>query len=119
MNVKKHVAQGLDADAANSRYPPKVQLISKYERRTDRRTFGERKAIFEMEKKRLEELELVKPAAKKREGWVKGKKPAGDDGEENGDEEINGQENEESNQDENQEEEEVQAEPTEEEESIW
>ena len=89
MNVKKHVAQGLSTGEANSRYPPKVQLISKYERRTDRRTFQERKALFEVEQKRLEGLELLKPAAKKREGWVKGKKPAGADDEE---EEEGGQE---------------------------
>ncbi|OQV23772.1 putative NADH dehydrogenase [ubiquinone] 1 alpha subcomplex subunit 8 [Hypsibius exemplaris] len=96
MNVKKHVAQGLDAGAANSPYPPKVQLISKYERRTDRRTFQERKAIFEVETKRLEDLaaELQKPAAKTREAWVKPKKSAGDeDGEE--DNEENGEANEE------------------------
>ena len=38
INQKKYVAQGLEADA-NQRYPPKVQIISKHERRTDRRTF--------------------------------------------------------------------------------
>ncbi|OQV15537.1 putative Troponin T [Hypsibius exemplaris] len=68
---KRHLAQGLDPEAANSRFPPKVQLISKYERRTDRRTFGERKSLFEVDLKKSEQKELIKPKGKVRADWVK------------------------------------------------
>lgn len=77
MSHKRHLAQGLDPETANSKYPPKVQLISKYERRTDRRTFGERKNLFEVDLKKSEQKELVKPKVKVREDWVKGKKAGG------------------------------------------
>ncbi|XP_055331180.1 troponin T, skeletal muscle-like [Paramacrobiotus metropolitanus] len=70
---KKHLAQGLDPEAASSRYPPKVQLASKYERRVDRRTFEERKNLFEQNGVDDKPKELVKPLAKKREDWIKPK----------------------------------------------
>lgn len=74
INHKKHVAQGLDSEVANTRYPPKVQLISKYERRTDRRTFTERKTLFEQDKKIEEPKERVEVAAKTRDSWIKAPK---------------------------------------------
>ncbi|GAU88375.1 hypothetical protein RvY_01084 [Ramazzottius varieornatus] len=75
INNKKHVASGAaDPNAAASRYPPKVVLISKYERRTDRRTFGERKSLFEKDGKVEEQKELIKPKAiKAKADWVKNK----------------------------------------------
>uniref|UniRef100_A0A0N5A9U9 Troponin T n=1 Tax=Syphacia muris TaxID=451379 RepID=A0A0N5A9U9_9BILA len=40
--------KGIDpTDALASRYPPKVSLISKYERQIDRRNFAERRAVYE------------------------------------------------------------------------
>ncbi|GAU90051.1 hypothetical protein RvY_02526-1 [Ramazzottius varieornatus] len=70
-NRQKYVAQGLEAEQ-NTRYPPKVQIISKYERRTDRRTFGDRKGLFDGDKKE-EQKELIKPKAVRRQEWIKKK----------------------------------------------
>ncbi|VDD89444.1 unnamed protein product [Enterobius vermicularis] len=43
--------KGIDpADSASSRYPPKVSIISKYDRQSDRRNFAERRAVFENKK---------------------------------------------------------------------
>ncbi|CAD5220273.1 unnamed protein product [Bursaphelenchus xylophilus] len=40
--------KGLDpSDTANSRYPPKVSISSKYDRQIDRRNFKERRAVFD------------------------------------------------------------------------
>ncbi|KHN72298.1 Troponin T [Toxocara canis] len=40
--------KGIDpALAASSRYPPKILLLSKYEKQIDRRDFAERRAVFE------------------------------------------------------------------------
>ncbi|XP_055342483.1 troponin T, skeletal muscle-like [Paramacrobiotus metropolitanus] len=78
INMKKYVVAGGDVEggagaAAAGRHPPKVQLISKYERRTDRRTFGERKSLFEWDASREPAKETQKPQAKKRETWIREK----------------------------------------------
>jgi len=39
--------KGLDPDAAAGRFPPKVAIASKYDRQTDRRSFKERKQIYD------------------------------------------------------------------------
>ncbi|VDM52078.1 unnamed protein product [Angiostrongylus costaricensis] len=40
--------QGIDpADAAASKYPPKVQIVSKYDRQIDRRNFNERRRVYD------------------------------------------------------------------------
>lgn len=74
INQKKYAAAGLEAEAAG-RYPPKVQIISKHERRTDRRTFADRRGLFDSTNRVEEQKELVKPPAKKRDTWIKEKKP--------------------------------------------
>jgi len=73
INQKKYLAQGLEAD--NQRYPPKVQIISKHERRTDRRTFSDKKGLFDGSKTE-EHKELNKPVVKKRDdkAWIKAPK---------------------------------------------
>lgn len=62
----------MDAEAATARYPPKVRLISKHERQVDRRTFGDRRGLFESTRKE-EKKEYFKPIAKKRDTWIKEK----------------------------------------------
>ncbi|KJH40999.1 hypothetical protein DICVIV_13035 [Dictyocaulus viviparus] len=40
--------KGIDpADAASSKYPPKVQIVSKYDRQIDRRNFIERRRVYD------------------------------------------------------------------------
>ncbi|CAI5455664.1 unnamed protein product [Caenorhabditis angaria] len=40
--------KGIDpAEVGNSRYPPKVQIVSKYDRQIDRRNFRERRSVFD------------------------------------------------------------------------
>ena len=73
INTKKYAAAGLEAETG--RYPPKVQIISKHERRTDRRTFSDRRCLYDTSNRTEEQKELNKPAAKKRDTWIKEKKP--------------------------------------------
>jgi len=46
INRNKALKKGLDPEAFSGKYPPKIQVASKYERRTDRRTFGDKKELF-------------------------------------------------------------------------
>ncbi|CAB3401159.1 unnamed protein product [Caenorhabditis bovis] len=40
--------KGIDpAEVGNSKYPPKVQIVSKYDRQIDRRNFRERRSVFD------------------------------------------------------------------------
>jgi len=43
----KAVKKGLDPEAFCGAHPPKIHMFSKYERRTDTRTYGERKKLYE------------------------------------------------------------------------
>ncbi|CAJ0606811.1 unnamed protein product [Cylicocyclus nassatus] len=44
----KALKKGLDpADAGSSKYPPKVQVASKYDRQIDRRNFAERRSMYD------------------------------------------------------------------------
>merc|ERR1712058_12577 len=43
----KAIKKGLDPEAFCGSYPPKIHMFSKYERRTDTRTYGDRKKLYE------------------------------------------------------------------------
>ena len=44
----KAVKKGLDPEAFTGAHPPKIRMFSKYERRTDTRTYGDRKKLYEV-----------------------------------------------------------------------
>ncbi|XP_022703125.1 troponin T-like [Varroa jacobsoni] len=46
INRNKALKKGLDPEALSGKYPPKIQVASKYERRTDRRTYEDKKELF-------------------------------------------------------------------------
>lgn len=43
----KAAKKGLDPGDSNSRHPPKISIVSKYDRQIDRRNFKERRAVYE------------------------------------------------------------------------
>jgi troponin T len=43
----KALKKGLDPEALTGKYPPKIQVASKYERRVDTRSYGDKKHLFE------------------------------------------------------------------------
>merc|ERR1712066_799625 len=43
----KALKKGLDPEALTGKYPPKIRMYSKYERRTDTRTYEDRKKLYE------------------------------------------------------------------------
>ena len=43
----KALKKGLDPEAFTGKHPPKIRMFSKYERRTDTRTYGDRKKLYE------------------------------------------------------------------------
>lgn len=47
INKNKALKLGLDTEDLNSNVPPKVRLASKYERKVDRRSFGEKTSLFD------------------------------------------------------------------------
>merc|ERR1719382_2160040 len=46
-NKQKAIKLGLDPEALTGKYPPKIRMYSKYERRTDTRTYEDRKKLYE------------------------------------------------------------------------
>merc|ERR1712055_870194 len=120
---QKAIKKGLDPDALVGKYPPMIRMYSKYERRTDTRTYEDRKKLYEggWEVLRAEILDAVwkekyeewtKRPAKKLPKWF-GERPgkkAGDaptpEGEEEGGEEVGAAEEEEEEEEEYDEEEE-------------
>merc|ERR1712037_704028 len=44
---QRAVKKGLDPDALIGKYPPKIRMYSKYERRMDTRTYADRKHLYE------------------------------------------------------------------------
>ena len=107
----KAIKKGLDPEAFCGSHPPKIHMFSKYERRTDTRTYGDRKKLYEggWEVVRAEHLESAwkekydewsKRPSKKLPKWF-GERPgkkAGDaptpEGEEDGGEEAAAEEEE-------------------------
>merc|ERR1719214_437691 len=43
----KALKKGLDPEAFTGKYPPKIRMYSKYERRTDTRSYDDRKKLYE------------------------------------------------------------------------
>merc|ERR1719348_2877212 len=56
---QKALKRGLEAEALTGKHPPKIQTASKFERRTDRRTYDDKKKLFEggLEETETEERE--------------------------------------------------------------
>jgi len=46
INRNRALKKGLDPEALTGKYPPKLQVASKYERRIDRRSYGDKKELF-------------------------------------------------------------------------
>merc|ERR1712080_653192 len=68
---QKAVKKGLDPEALVGKYPPMMGMYSKYERRTDTRTYDDRKKLYEggWEVIRAETLDAV--WKEKYEEWTK------------------------------------------------
>ncbi|GFQ91682.1 troponin T, skeletal muscle [Trichonephila clavata] len=47
INRSKALKKGLDPEALSGKYPPMINVASKYERRLDRRNFSDKKSLFE------------------------------------------------------------------------
>merc|ERR1712025_1271833 len=43
----KAIKKGLDPEAFTGKHPPTIRMFSKYERRTDTRSYGDRKKLYE------------------------------------------------------------------------
>merc|ERR1712242_638956 len=58
---QKALKKGLDPEALTGKHPPKIRMYSKYERRTDTRTYDDRKKLYEggWEVIRAENLEAM------------------------------------------------------------
>merc|ERR1712027_172658 len=58
---QKALKKGLDPEALTGKYPPKIRMYSKYERRTDTRTYEDRRKLYEggWEVVRAEHLQAV------------------------------------------------------------
>merc|ERR1711962_157489 len=68
---QKALKKGLDPEALTGKHPPKIRMYSKYERRTDTRTYDDRKKLYEggWEVIRAENLEAM--WKEKYEDWSK------------------------------------------------
>merc|ERR1712168_1672804 len=69
----KHKARkiGLDPEALTGKYPPKIRMYSKYERRTDTRTYEDRRKLYEGGWVILFSEVLEKDWKEKHEEWIK------------------------------------------------
>merc|ERR1711944_141213 len=68
---QKAMKKGLDPEALTGKYPPKIRMYSKYERRTDTRTYEDRKKLYEGGWQVLYSEVLEKEWKEKHDDWVK------------------------------------------------
>jgi len=67
----KAMKRGLDPEALTQKYPPKIRMYSKYERRTDTRTYEDRKKLYEGGWTVLYSEVLEKDWKEKHDDWAK------------------------------------------------
>merc|ERR1712242_66438 len=67
----KALKKGLDPEALTGKYPPKIRMYSKYERRTDTRTYEDRRKLYEGGWEVLYSEHLEKTWKEKMEDWLK------------------------------------------------
>merc|ERR1719400_2982975 len=70
-NKQKAKKLGLDPEALTGKYPPKIRMYSKYERRTDTRTYDDRKKLYEGGWVVLYSEVLEKDWKEKHDDWAK------------------------------------------------
>merc|ERR1711972_873088 len=65
---QKAMKKGLDPEALTGKYPPKIRMYSKYERRTDTRTYEDRRKLYEggWEVVRAEHLQALRKKRRKK-----------------------------------------------------
>merc|ERR1719443_203391 len=68
---QKAMKKGLDPEALTGKHPPKIRMYSKYERRTDTRTYEDRKTLYEGGWTVLYSEVLEKDWKEKHEDWDK------------------------------------------------
>merc|ERR1712152_62580 len=69
-NKQKAIKLGLDPEALTGKYPPKIRMYSKYERRTDTRTYDDRRKLYEGGWDVLQSELLEKSWKEKMEEWT-------------------------------------------------
>merc|ERR1712095_258170 len=69
-NKQKAIKLGLDPEALTGKYPPKIRMYSKYERRTDTRTYEDRRKLYEGGWDVLQSELLEKSWKEKMEEWT-------------------------------------------------
>merc|ERR1712020_461233 len=67
----KAIKRGMDPEALTGKYPPKIRMYSKYERRTDTRTYEDRKKLYEGGWTVLYGEVLEKDWKEKHDDWAK------------------------------------------------
>merc|ERR1712095_174539 len=70
-NKQKAIKLGLDPEALTGKYPPKIRMYSKYERRTDTRTYEDRRKLYEGGWEVLYAELLEKSWKEKMDDWTK------------------------------------------------
>merc|ERR1712110_313375 len=68
---QKAMKKGLDPEALTGKYPPKIRMYSKYERRTDTRTYEDRRKLYEGGWQVLYSEVLEKDWKEKHDEWLK------------------------------------------------
>merc|ERR1712113_976632 len=68
---QKAMKKGLDPEALTGKYPPKIRMYSKYERRTDTRTYEDRRKLYEGGWTVVRAEVLEKDWKEKHDDWAK------------------------------------------------